>query len=147
MRQLRESIQINSPLETISEWLAGLSGHHTKWHPDRVSAEWERGEPNQVGSILRAVQDLAGQREVLRLAGDIVRPAPQVHLPDAGPHLDAAPGGVLAIVANDEGSTFTASISYRFGRVTERVFGSRMTAVRRRMREESESLSQIIEAT
>lgn len=108
---------------------------------DRVRA----GRAQSGRTILRAVEDLAGQREVLRREATSSDP-PTGSPTDAGPHLDAALGGASAIVANGEGSTFTASISYRFGRATERVFGSRMTAVRRRMRDESESLSQIIEA-
>ena len=60
MRRLIESIVIDSPPEPIWHWLTDLAKHYTEWHPDHVSAEWERGEPNRVGSILRAVERLGG---------------------------------------------------------------------------------------
>jgi hypothetical protein len=49
MRQLSDSTGIDSPPEPIWAWLASLSKHCTEWHADRISADWERGEPNQVG--------------------------------------------------------------------------------------------------
>jgi len=74
VRQLRDSIRIDSPPGRIWEWLASFSEHHTEWHPDHVSADWERGGPYQVGAILRAVEDLGGKREVLRFEMTSVDP-------------------------------------------------------------------------
>jgi len=146
VRQLRDSIQINSQPEPIWEWLAGLSEHYTQWHPDHVSARWERGEPNQVGSVLEAVEDLGGHREVLRFEMTSVDPPHGLTYRMRGPISMLLPGGSFVIVANDGGSLFAATISYRFGRVTERLFERRLAALKRHMKEEGENLKRIIES-
>jgi hypothetical protein len=63
-----------------------------------------------------------------------------------GPISLLLPGGAFAVVSDDGGSHFTATISYRFGRVTERLFKRRMAAPRRHMEEEGESLKRVIES-
>lgn len=146
MRQLRDSVQINSPSEPIWEWLADLSEHNLEWHPDHVSAEWEQGEPNQVGSILRAVEDLGGHREVLRFEMTSIHPPSGFEYRMRGPISMLLPGGSFVVIPADEGSRFTASISYRFGRLSERLFKGRMAALRRHMEEEGENLKRIIES-
>jgi len=146
LRELTDSIRIDSPPEPVWEWLSGLSEHYTEWHPDHVSAEWEHGEPNQVGSILRAVEDLGGTREVLRFEMTSVEPPHRLEYRLRGPISMLLPGGAFAVVSDDRGSRFTATISYRFGRLTERLFKRRTAALQRHMKEEGENLKRIIES-
>lgn len=146
MRELTDSIRIDSPPEPVWEWLSGLSEHYTEWHPDHVSAEWEHGEPNQVGSILRAVEDVGGTREVLRFEMTSVEPPHRLEYRIRGPISMLLPGGAFAVVSDDRGSRFTATISYRFGRLTERLFKRRTAALQRHMKEEGENLKRIIES-
>jgi len=146
LRELTDSIRIDSPPEPVWEWLSGLSEHYTEWHPDHVSAEWEHGEPNQVGSILRAVEDLGGTREVLRFEMTSVEPPHRLEYRIRGPISMLLPGGAFAVVSDDRGSRFTATISYRFGRLTERLFKRRTAALQRHMKEEGENLKRIIES-
>jgi hypothetical protein len=56
------------------------------------------------------------------------------------------PGGAFAVVSDDGGARFTATISYRFGRLTERLFKRRMATLQRHMKEEGENLKRIIES-
>ena len=63
-----------------------------------------------------------------------------------GLHSMFLPGGAFRISADDAGSTFTAMIRYRFGRVTERVFRQRVSALRAHMRQEGENLKPLVEA-
>ena len=146
MRELTDSIRIDSPPEPIWEWLSGLSEHYTEWHPDHVSAEWEQGEPNEVGSILRAVEDLGGSREVLRFEMTSVDPPHRFEYRIRGPISMLLPGGAFAVVSDDGGARFTATISYRFGRLTELLFRRRTAALQRHMKEEGENLKRIIES-
>ena len=147
MGQLKGSIQINSPPEPIWEWLADLTEHYTGWHPDHVSAEWERGEPNQVGSILRAVEDPAGHREVLRFEVTSIDPPPhRFEYRMRGPISMLLPGGSFTVAPNNGGSRFTATLEYLFGGLTERLFKQRLAALKRHMKEEGENLKRIIES-
>ena len=86
------------PAEPIWVWLAGLSEHYAEWHPDHVSADWERGEPHRVGSILRAVEDLGGKREVLRFEMTSVDPPHGFEYRMRGPISMLLPGGAFAVV-------------------------------------------------
>jgi hypothetical protein len=56
------------------------------------------------------------------------------------------PGGAFVVVPEESGSRFTATISYRFGRLTERLFQHRTAALKRHMQEEGENLKRIIES-
>ena len=146
MRELSDSIQIESPPEPIWEWLCDLPEHYTDWHPDHVSAEWEHGEPMHVGSILRAIEDLGGTREVLRFEMTSVDPPNRFEYRIRGLVSLLLPGGAFAVVSEDRGARFTATISYRFGKLTERLFKQRTAALRKHMKEEGENLKRIIES-
>ncbi len=146
MRGLTDSIRIDSPPQPVWEWLSALSEHYTEWHPDHVSAEWELGEPNQVGSILRAVEELGGTREIIRFEITSVEPPRGFEYRIRGPISVLLPGGAFAVVSDDGGSRFTATILCRFARLTERLFKSRTAALKRHMKEEGENLKRIIES-
>ena len=146
MRQITDSILINSAAEPIWEWLADLPQHYAEWHPDHVSAEWERGDLNQVGSTLRAVEYLGGKREVLRFEITSVDPPHRFEYRIRGPISLLLPCGGFALVQEDPGLWFTASISYRFGALVERLFSRRSAALRQHMKEEGENLKLIIES-
>ncbi len=146
MRQLTDSIGIDSPPEPVWEWLSALSQHYTEWHPAHVSAEWVHGEPNQVGSILEAVENLGGTREVLRFEITSVAAPHRFEYRIRGLISLLLPGGAFEVVPEDKGSRFTATISYRFGHLTERLFQHRTAALKGHMQEEGENLKRIIES-
>ena len=123
-----------------------MAEHYTDWHPDHVSAEWVHGEPNQVGSILEAVEDLGGTREVLQLEMTSIDPPHGFEYRIRGPISLLLPGGAFAVVSAGGGARFTATISYRFGRLTECLFNRRTAALRSHMKEEGENLKRIVES-
>ena len=146
MRELRDAVDIAAPPEQVWDWLTGLAENYTAWHPDHVEAHWERGQPHQVGSILLAVEDLGGRREVLRCELTSVEPPRRLEYRLRGGIGVLLRGGAFTVQPRDGGSRFVASISYRFGRLTERVFSRRMSTLRLHMREEGENLRRIIES-
>ena len=146
MRELRNSIDIDAPPERVWDWIAGLAGHYTEWHPAHVSAEWERGAPNEVGSVLRAVENLGGHREELRFEVTAFEPHRRLEYRLLGPIAILLPGGAFTVAVSDGGSRFVATISYRFGWLTEHVFRRRTAMLRAHMSEEGENLKRIVEA-
>lgn len=147
MRQLVDSIVIDAPPDPVWQWLEDLPSHYTEWHPDHVSAEWERGGPDQIGSIMRAVEFLGGTREALRMELTSIDAPHGFEYRMRGPISMLLPGGAFTVTPHNGGSRFTASISYRLGAFTERFFSRRVAALTRHMREESENLKRIIEST
>jgi len=145
MRELRDSSDIEVPPERVWAWIEGLADNYTSWHPAHVSAEWERGAPNEVGSVLRAVEDLGGHREELRFELTAVEPPRRLDYRLLGPISLLLPRGSFTVIPTTAGSRFVAAISYRFGRLTELLFRGRTAALRAHMREEGESLKLIFE--
>ena len=146
MRELRDSIDIEAPPERVWEWIEGLADSYTSWHTAHVSAEWERGAPNEVGSVLRAVEDLGGHREELRFQLTAVQPPRQLDYRLLGPISLLLPRGSFAVTPTAAGSRFVATISYRGGWLTELLFRGRTAALRAHMREEGQSLKLILES-
>lgn len=146
MRELRHSIDIDAPPARVWEWIAGLAGHYTDWHPAHVSAEWERGAPNQVGSVLKAIEDLGGDREELRFEVTAVEPHHRLEYRLLGPIGILLPRGAFTVDPANGGARFVATISYRFGWLTEHVFRRRTAMLRAHMSEEGENLRRILES-
>ena len=146
MRRLTDSIQIDSPVEPIWRWLADLAEHYADWHPDHISAGWESGGPDKVGSVLRAVEYIGGRREVLRFEMTSIDPPSGFEYRIRGPISMLLPRGSFEITPSDGGSQFKATICYRFGKLTESLFKNRTGALSRHMREEGENLKKLIES-
>lgn len=147
MGHLVDSIAIDAPPDAVWEWLTDIPAHYGEWHPDHVSAEWERGEPSQIGSIMRAVEVLDGTRETLRMELTSIEPPHRLRYRMRGLISILLPGGGFTVTPQDGGCLFTAFISYRMGRFTERLFDRRVAALTRHMEEEGENLKRIIEST
>ncbi len=148
IRALDDSVVVDAPPEKVWSWLLDLAGHYTEWHPSHVSAEWTRGEPNEIGSQLTTIEELAGHREKLVFEVTDLEPPWRMKYRIKGLHSIILPGGSFQVSAADNRrSTFTATIGYRFGRLTRTLFRHRMEALREHMREEGESLRQLVEGT
>jgi len=145
MREVSDTVHIDAPPERVWAWLTALAEHYTQWHPDHVSARWERGMPNRVGSALCVVEYLGGHRERLRFEVTEVTPPHTLRYRVLGLHSMLLPDGAFTITQDDGGSSFTANIRYRFGTVTQRIFRQRMEALQTHMREEGENLKQLLE--
>jgi len=146
MGELRDSIEIDVAPERVWHWLMGLAHHYTKWHPAHVSAEWERGEPNQIGSVLTIVEVLAGHRERLRLEVTLVDAPHRLEYRLRGAHSLVFPRGAFVVSEVNGHARFDATLAYRPGALVELAFRRRAAALRVHMREEGLSLKQILEA-
>jgi len=145
-RSLEDSIFVDAPPDQVWSWLLDLAGQYTDWHPNHVSAEWSRGEPNEIGSQLTTVEDLAGHRETLVFEMTDLEPPWRMEYRIRGPHSIILPGGSFQIsAAQNGGSTFTATIRYRFGPLTKALFRHRMAALRVHLAEEGRSLKRLVE--
>lgn len=146
MRALQDSTEIDAPPERIWAWLEGLADSYTEWHPAHESAEWERGAPNEVGSVLRVVEDLGWGREVLRFELIGLDPPRRLDYRLLGPISFLLPRGSFVVLPTASGAKFVAEIHYRFGWLVERLLRRRFAVLRAHMREEGENLKRIIEA-
>jgi uncharacterized protein YndB with AHSA1/START domain len=144
MREVRHTTKIDAPPERVWDWLSHLTDHYTEWHPDHVSAGWVYGPPNQAGSVLKAVEVMGGHFEDHEFEVVSIDPPHEMAYRILGPVGTLLPGGAFRIRACNGGSEFTATISYRFGPLAERLYRQRIEALRVHMSEEGERLSQLI---
>jgi hypothetical protein len=147
MRQFQDAVHVDASPERVWSWLAGLVDHYTEWHPDHVSAYWVTGKPNEVGSVLEAVECVGGRREKLRFEMTDIDVPHVMRYRILGPHSLILPGGAFSIDSDGDSSVFTASIQYRFGGILDRLFARRAGALRAHMREEGANLKRLVEAS
>ena len=147
MQTLSDSIEIDVQPARLWEWLNGFTEHYREWHPDHVSAEWKRGTPNQVGSVLAVVEVLAGHREKLEFKITQVDPPHSLEYRILGAHSLLVPRGAFEVLTRNGTSTFTATIWCRFGAIAGRLFARRIDSLQSHMREEGENLKRLLEAS
>jgi hypothetical protein len=140
MRALTDSIDVDVPPEQVWAWLQNLTAHYADWHPDHVAAGWILGEPNEVGSVMEAVENLGGRRERIRFEITQVYPPRLMEYRIRGLHSLFLPRGAFEVFPRDGGSSFTASIWHRGGKLAERLFRRRIAILREHMREEGQNL-------
>lgn len=147
MRYLEDRAHVDAPSSEVWRWLMHLADHYTEWHPDHVSAEWIKGAPNHVGSVMRAVESIGGHQEDLLF--ELVEVTPQHRFVyRIGRSIGVLlPGGSFEIEpAGEAGCWFTARINYRFGPLTERLFRRRLADLRTHLHEEGVNLKAQVEA-
>jgi uncharacterized protein YndB with AHSA1/START domain len=145
MRTLQTSVHVDAPPEVVWEWLLDLADHYVDWHPEHVCARWIHGEPNEVGAVLSTVEYIARHREVTEFELTELDPPRRYAYRIVGRVRMLLPAGAFEIAPEAGGSRFTATISYRFGPLTELLFRKRTAALRDHMLEEGENLKRLIE--
>lgn len=143
MRTLTDSVEVDAPPDQVWKWLQTLSDHYLAWHHDHISAEWIRGDPNDVGSVMEVVENVGGHRERLRFEVTQISPPRLMEYRMRGLHSLLLPKGAFQISPRNGHSEFTASISYRGGRVVEGLFRRRVAALREHMRQEGQNLQRL----
>jgi len=145
VRQIRDTIHVDASPKEVWSWLAGVADHYTDWHPDHVSAEWVEGEPNEIGSILEAVEYIGGRRETLCFVMMDIDAPHLMKYRIRGLHSLLLPGGGFSISTEGDGSAFTATIDFRFGGLIDRFVPRRAEALRAHVREEGMNLKRLVE--
>lgn len=142
---LRDAIQINVSPEDIYEWLRNLDKNYTDWHQDHV--KWELQDGFREGCRCYCEESIHGKLH--RMKGRITRLSEDrlVEFRFSFPTSLICPGGSFIIEPDGSGSTFIATLSFRFGSFFSRFAKTRMNSVREHMNEEGRNLKTILEGT
>ena len=140
---LRDAIQINVSPEDIFEWLSNLDKNYRDWHQDHV--KWEFRGGFHEGSICYCEELIHGNLH--RMKGRItkLRENRFVEFRFNFPTSLICPGGSFTIEPDENGSTFVATLSFRFAGVLSRFAKRRMNSVKNHMKEEGQNLKKILE--
>ncbi|NPE27302.1 SRPBCC family protein [Methanococcoides sp. SA1] len=146
MLTLKDSVTINRPPEVIFEWFDHFSENYTSWHQDHVIAKWIRGSNFEKGAVLYVEEYLNGKLEKLSFEVTSLTKGELIEYKTLFPHSIICPCGSFSINPhNDNGSVFTATLSFRFGWLFSKIAKKRIDAIKAHMREEGENLKGLLE--
>lgn len=142
---MSDVVHIDAPPEDIFEWLRDLDKNYRGWHRDHV--KWEYLDGFREGGGCYCEETLHGRPH--RMKGRITKLTENelVEFEFDLPTSLVCPGGSFIIEPEGTGSTFTATLSFRFGGVLSRLAKRRLDSVKGHMEEEGENLKRILEGS
>lgn len=144
MITLVDSIEIGVRPEIAFEWLANLEKHYKEWHPDHVRWTNETGQFKE-GSKCHAEELVHGKLHRIRARYTRIERNRRIEYKMLYPTSIICSKGSFLLKSSRGKTVFTATLTFRGGRIMSRLFRSRMEEIKRHMREEGENLKAILE--
>jgi len=148
MIELRDTVMIAASPAKVWAWLSDLPTHYQQWHPAHTYCRYQRGNTLEKGTVLAVEENLHGRMHRLKLRATEVVPDRLLRYSSRGFR------GAFVLEETTGGTRFTATVSFGsampwIGRLADRVLGrlfaTRLAALQQHMREEGESLKEILE--
>ncbi|UCH51397.1 MAG: hypothetical protein JSV54_01095, partial [Chloroflexota bacterium] len=137
----------NRPPEVIYRWFKNnFVKDYKKWHPkDNILAKWLKCKGFEPGSVLYAEEYLGDEIEKLTFKITKNIPNSLIEYKVLLPESIICSGGSFLIKPHVKGSTFTATLTFRFGFILSKFLAKRVNALKRHMKEEGENLKKLLE--
>ncbi|MFX0043633.1 MAG: SRPBCC family protein [Candidatus Hodarchaeota archaeon] len=147
MKTLRDSIEINTKPERIYQWLKDLDKNYKKWHQDHVNAiKLTNTSELKIGDIFCYEEYLHGELHKLKFKLINVEKNRLIEFKTFFPASLICPKGSFLIEPKNDGSIFTATLSFRMGNTFSKFAKSRVEAIKKHMKEEGKNLKRILES-
>jgi hypothetical protein len=146
MGVISDSIEINANPKKVFDFFAKLEKNYKKWHKDHVGYTYLMGEPMKVGSIVYAQEYLHGRLHKMKFKMMKVVPEKRIEYKILFPLSLITPKGSFLLEKHGKGCLFTATLSFRFGKVLSLFAGKEILSIRQHMKEEGENLKRILES-
>jgi hypothetical protein len=150
---LSDSIEIKTTPEKIFGFLFNLvdDESYRAWHPEsHVALRWIKGQPWRENSIVYAEEIIHGKLHKVKFVvtkmvmGELIEYAPVSRLLRI-----YFPGNKFIVLKKGDVCEFTASVTYRIGKLARKFAKNHMetglASVRQHMKEEGENLKKILE--
>ncbi|UCF07399.1 MAG: SRPBCC family protein [Thermoplasmata archaeon] len=145
MITLRDSIEIGVEPQIVFNWLMKLDENYNEWHPDHVKCVNETGQFKE-GTVFYTEEYLHGDLHKIRFKAVKIEGNRRIEYKLLFPISIICPRGSFVIQPKNGNSVFTASLTFRGGRILSRLFRSRIEIQKKHMKEEGENLKNILEA-
>lgn len=148
MITLRDSIEIRTSPEKVFHGLIKVFSsqeYFKKWHKDHVKCSWIKGQPFEVGSILYVEEYLHGELHKMKFLGTKKELNRKIEYKLLFPMSIVCPKGSFIIEPTERSAIFTATLSFRFGWLFQKLAKSRVEAIIKHMKEEGQNLKNILE--
>lgn len=143
---LKDSIEINAPVEKVWGFFDHLDLNYKSWHEDaHVTCRWLKGRPHEEGSIAYFEEVLDGKLCKIKVITTRVEKYRLVETRPPFPISLIHTKGTYLFESNGESSVFTAINHFRIPFLFSRNLLSLIAATERHMREEGENLKKILE--
>ncbi len=142
MLVIKHSVKINAPSDKIFDWFSHLPENYKAWHPDHVVAKWIKKVESGVGSVFYAEQKLDGKKDSYRFTVTKYVKGSLIEYTPAFPRcLNFIYGGFM-VAPIENGSVFTATLTFRFGFLLSKKLKS---VIEKHIAEEGENLKKALE--
>ncbi len=148
MITLRDSIEIRTSPEKVFNGLIKVFSsqeYFKKWHKDHVKCSWIKGQSFVVGSILYVEEYLHGELHKMKFLGTKKELNRKIEYKLLFPMSIVCPKGSFIIEPTERSAIFTATLSFRFGLLFQKLAKSRVEAIIKHMKEEGQNLKNILE--
>lgn len=144
---LSNTVQIASTAEAVWNFFANLETNYKRWHPqDHVSCRWIKGRPHEVGSIVEAVETLAGKARTIRMTCVDVVPNKRIEYRTGFPLSLFHPSSTYLIGSDGAGTVrFTAIDRFRFPAPFRRFLAPLLAITDQHIKEEGTNLKRLLE--
>jgi hypothetical protein len=142
---LKDSIEIKETPQKTFDWLVHLEKNYKAWHPDHVECYWRKGKPAEEGTILYVEEYIHGSLHKMRMRITRIEPAKRIEYKILFPMSIICPEGSFITEPKGESCIFTATLSFRFGKMLSKLAKDRVEALKKHMKEEGESLKRLLE--
>ena len=146
-RILKDSIEINAPVEKVWEFFDHLDVNYKSWHEDsHVTCRWLKGKPHEEGSIAYFEEILDGILCKIKAITTKVEKYRLVETKSPFPVSLIHTKGVYLFESKGTSSVFTAINHFRIPFLFNKKLLSLVAATENHMKEEGENLKRILES-
>lgn len=144
MITIKDSTEIKTNPDKIFNWLKNLEKHYKEWHPDHIKWINETGGLYK-GDVVYYEEYLHGKLHKIKSKIIKIEENKKIEFKNLFPMSILSPKGSFIIDDRGKSCIFTATLSIRFGRIFSILAKSRVTALKKHMKEEGENLKRILE--
>lgn len=146
-RILKDSVEINAPVEKVWEFFDHLDVNYKSWHEDaHITCRWLKGRPHEEGSIAYFEEYLDGKLCKIKAITIKVEKYRTVETRAPFPVSLIHTKGTYIFEPKGNSSVFTAINHFRVPSLFNKKLLSLVAATEKHMREEGENLKKIIES-
>jgi len=145
MQKLIDSIEIKTTPENIFQWFINVEKNYRSWHPDHISWDWEDGNPFQIGSKAIAKEYIHGKIHSFKSIITNIKKNELIEYDFLLPISIIIKRGSFIFSNTDSGCIFTATLTFRSGKIFSKIFKKQMNATIKHMKEEGENLKKLLE--
>ena len=147
MTTLKDSIEIRTTPEKIFSGLIKVFSseeYFKKWHKDHIKCQWLKGKPFEEGSILYVEEYLHGELHKMKFLSTQLETNRKIEYRLLFPMSIICPKGSFTVEPKGESCIFTATLTFRFGRLFSKFAKGRVEAIKKHMKEEGDTLKKIL---